>query len=359
MTLWETSPLASNTLEAGSLVVSEDPRPAPGPLRPWSIRATISVAAPVLAAPVALLVHRLLPVREVLSTSWLDKLLPWQHPYPILLTGLLAVSVLLALAQWAWTPFRPWVLHYAPLLAGALVWTTLWEIATSKTNWMPHPYFPGPDEVLGGMIEDWKHLLFNTKSSLLLLLSGYATGVCLGLISGVLMGWFPNVRYWGVPVMKVFGPLPATALVPLAMMLSNNAFLSGTVLIAFAVWFPVTMLTSSGIANVRLSYLDVARTLGANRRYLIFRVALPSALPNIFIGLFMGLNVSFLTLMVAETVGVKAGLGAYLQEQKSAAEYDKVYASLFIMAVFFSSIMTLLFVVRDRLLKWQKGVLKW
>ena len=48
------------------------------------------------------------------------------------------------------------------------------------------------------------------------------------------------------------------------------------------------MLTSSGIANVRLSYLDVARTLGAGRWYLIFRVAIPSALPNIFIGLFMG-----------------------------------------------------------------------
>ena len=119
------------------------------------------------------------------------------------------------------------------------------------------------------------------------------------------------------------------------------------------------MLTSSGIANVRLSYLDVARTLGAGRLYLIFRVAIPSALPNIFVGLFMGLGASFLTLIVAETVGVKAGLGWYLAWQQGYAEYAKVYAALLIMAVFFSTLMTLLFKVRDRVLKWQKGVIKW
>ena len=60
------------------------------------------------------------------------------------------------------------------------------------------------------------------------------------------------------------------------------------------------MLTSSGISNTRASYLDVARTLGASHAYLIFRVAIPAAMPNIFIGLFMGLGASFLTLVVAE-----------------------------------------------------------
>src|SRR5205814_1408405 len=120
----------------------------------------------------------------------------------------------------------------------------------------------------------------------------------------------------GMPVLKVVGPLPATALIPLAMMLSRESFLPATALIGFAVWFPVTMLTSSGIASVRLSYLDVARTLGAGPWYLIFHVAIPAALPHIFIGLFMGLLTSFLTLIVAEAVGVPAGLGVYLKLQQ-------------------------------------------
>ena len=162
-------------------------------------------------------------------------------------------------------------------------------------------------------------------------------------------------------MLKLIGPVPATALVALAMVLfpASLAFFSGTALIAFAVWFPMTMLTASGIANVRLSYLDVARTLGAGRLCLIFRVALPAALPHVFIGLFMGLGASFLTLIVAETVGVQAGLGHYFRWRQSNMEYDKTYASLIVMALFFSGIMTLLFKTRDRVLAWQKGVIRW
>ena len=69
----------------------------------------------------------------------------------------------------------------------------------------------------------------------------------------------------------------------------------------------------------------------------------------------MGLGASFLTLVVAETVGVKSGLGWYVSWAQGWAEYGKVYAALVIMAAFFSTIMTLLFKVRDRVLVWQKG----
>jgi NitT/TauT family transport system permease protein len=82
-------------------------------------------------------------------------------------------------------------------------------------------------------------------------------------------------------------------------------------------------------------------------------------MPSIFLGLFMGLGASFLTLIVAETVGVRAGLGWYLKWQQGYVEYAKVYAALVIMAIFFSGLMTLLFAVRDRVLGWQKGVIRW
>jgi NitT/TauT family transport system permease protein len=143
------------------------------------------------------------------------------------------------------------------------------------------------------------------------------------------------------------------------MVVAPSAILSAAGLIALAVWFPVTMLTASGISNTRASYLDVARTLGAGRAYLIFRVAIPAAIPNIFIGLFMGLGASFLTLVVAESVGVKSGLGWYVSWAQGWAEYGKVFAALIIMAGFFSTIMTLLFKLRDRVLVWQKGIIKW
>jgi NitT/TauT family transport system permease protein len=317
--------------------------------------------SPAIAALVDWTLHHWLPSRQPmpLSMDWVNKLPARGQPYSVLLEVLFATALVLAVAQWACRPLRPWIRHNAPLLAGALVLLGLWDLITFKLNWLTLPYFPGPAQVLAGMIDDRALLLKSAQHSLVLLLSGYAAGVAAGLVSGVLIGWFPLVRYWGMPVLKIVGPIPATALVALSMTLFPVTFLSGMALIGFAVWFPVTMLTASGIANVRLLYLDVARTLGAGRLYLIFRVAVPAALPHIFIGLFMGLGASFLTLVVAERLGVEAGLGWYVNFRQSNMEYDKTFASLIIMAIFFSGLMTLLFKARDWLLAWQKGVIRW
>jgi NitT/TauT family transport system permease protein len=317
------------------------------------------VLLPAVAGLVAWMLHRYLPDRQLLPMSWTDGLPEWQHPYPVLLLILVAAAAVVAGAQGVWPPLRSWVTHYAPLATGWIVLFALWDLLTVKLNCLKLPYYPGPNTVLAGMVEDREILLKSTWHSLLLLLCGYVTGVAAGLTTGVLIGWFHRVRYWGMPVLKVVGPIPATALVALVMTLSKESFVNGAGLIAFAVWFPVTMLTASGIANVRLSYLDVARTLGAGRLYLIFRVAIPSAMPTIFIGLFMGLGAAFLTLTVAEATGVQAGLGWYIKWQQGYMEFAKVYGVLLIMAVFFSGIMTLLFKVRDWTLAWQKGVIRW
>jgi NitT/TauT family transport system permease protein len=263
-----------------------------------------------------------------------------------------------ALQVWL-LPLRRWMQHMCPIIAAAILLLSVWEIITSGFRWLPMPYFPSPAGVLQSLINDRALLFDSTWHSLLLLLNGYALGVAVALVTGICIGWFATARYWGMPLLKVIGPIPATAWIPLAMVVSPSARFSAIGLIALAVWFPVTMLTASGISNTRAAYLDVARTLGASRAYLIFHVAIPAAIPSIFIGLFMGLGTSFLTLVVAETVGVKSGLGWYVSWAQGWAEYGKVYAALVIMAAFFSTIMTLLFKLRDRLLVWQKGVIKW
>ena len=284
---------------------------------------------------------------------------PETRVYYIFLGGLFAAYVLAVAVQPFWRALQRWLNHMCPILAGAVLLLGVWEVITTGFHWLPMPYFPGPPGVLRSLIDDRAMLFDSTRHSLVLLLSGYALGVSVALVTGVCIGWFARARYWGMPLLKVVGPIPATAWIPLAMVIAPTAMFSAVSVIALAVWFPVTMLTASGISNTRASYLDVARTLGASEAYLIFRVAIPAALPNIFLGLFMGLGASFLTLIVAETVGVKSGLGWYVAWAQGWAEYGKVYAALVIMAAFFSTIMTLLFKVRDRVLVWQKGVIKW
>ncbi len=281
------------------------------------------------------------------------------HPYSVLLGIIFGSAIVAAAMQPFWSRLRQWMQHMCPIIAAAVLLLTLWETITSGFRWLPLPYFPSPAGVLLSLLNDRARLFDSTWHSLILLISGYALGVAIALVTGVCIGWFAPARYWGMPLLKVVGPIPATAWIPLAMVISPSAMFSAVGLIALAVWFPVTMLTASGISNTKASYLDVARTLGAGQAYLIFRVAIPAAMPNIFIGLFMGLGASFLTLVVAETVGVKSGLGWYVAWAQGWAEYGKVYAALVIMAAFFSTIMTVLFKVRDRVLVWQKGVIKW
>ena len=312
---------------------------------PWPMQLAVPVAS-LITFGIHLLISKNAPPLEM-------------HSYMLLFWEIVGVSIALAIAQGFWPRLRQWMRHMWPIFTAAILSIGVWDVITAGLQLLPLPYFPGPAAVLRSLITDRTLLLDSTWHSLVLLLSGYTLGVIVGLVSGVCIGWSSSVRYWGMPLLKVVGPIPATAWIPLAMVVSPSATLSAAGLIALAVWFPVTMLTASGISNTRASYLDVARTLGAGRAYLIFRVAIPAAVPNMFIGLFMGLGASFLTLVVAESVGVKSGLGWYVSWAQGWAEYGKVFAALIIMAAFFSTVMTLLFKVRDRMLVWQKGMIKW
>mgnify|MGYP000491109930 CR=1 FL=1 len=118
----------------------------------------------------------------------------------------------------------------------------------------------------------------------------------------------------------------------------------------------MAVLTWSGIAGVNRAFYDIARTMGASERFLILKVAIPGAMPHVFVGLFMGMGASFSVLVVAEMMGVKAGLGWYLQWAQGWAAYANMYAALLVMALMCSTLITLLFRARDHLLAWQKGL---
>lgn len=315
-----------------------------------SLRLWLLEFLPLAAAGAVLAGHRLLGNTQVPSPD---------PSYRLLLHLLFALLLALFIVANPFPELRRRVREAAPLLSAGLLLLGLWELITLKLGLLPLPYFPGPDRVVAALRDDWRLLGTSAFYSLRLLFTGYLVGVALGLISGILMGWSKGWHYWISPLMKVVGPVPATAWIPLAMVVFPTSFWASVFLVALAVWFPVTVMTGSGIANVRNAFFEVARTLGANERRLVFHVALPAAFPSIFIGLFMGLGASFLVLIVAEMIGVKAGLGWYIGWAQGWAEYAKVYACLGLIATIFSGIIALLFALRDRVLVWQKGLIKW
>jgi len=251
------------------------------------------------------------------------------------------------------------VRDFAPWLVALALFLLAWEIVTAKVGLLPLPFFPPPQAIAEVVIDDWRPLVAGISASSRLLAAGYFLGAAVGFVTGVAIGWSRLAGYWIHPVLRFIGPLPATAWLPLAFFVFPSSFSASIFLIALATGFPVTVLTWSGVAGVNSTYYDVARTLGANQRFLVLKVAIPAAMPHVFVGLFMGLANSFAVLVVAEMLGVKAGLGWYLQWAQGWAAYANMYAALLIMACLCSGLITLLFRLRDRLLTWQKGLVRW
>jgi NitT/TauT family transport system permease protein len=274
----------------------------------------------------------------------------------LIVTGLIVLAVILR--RWS-RPLAVRTARLGPWLIALPLLLSVWELLTAKLAWLPVPFFAPPQALLDVYVDDWPRLADSLFHSAILLGSGVALGALTGFIAGVAIGWSRSVGYWLHPVLRILGPVPSTALLPLCFFLFPSSWSASVFLIALATWFPVTVLTWSGVASVDKAYYDVARTLGANQSFLIFKVAIPAALPHVFVGLFMGLGASFSTLVVAEMMGVKSGIGWYLQWAQGWAAYANMYAALLIMALACSGLISALFLVRDRLLAWQQGAMKW
>lgn len=271
------------------------------------------------------------------------------------LLSVLALGSSLTPNRAVWQPLKRsgrWLIALAILIG-------LWEYVTAKLALLPAPFFAPPRALIEAYATDWPRLLDSVLNSLRLLAFGFLFGSLAGFITGVAIGWSRGLGYWVHPVLRFLGPVPSTALLPLSLYFFPSSFSAAIFLIALATWFPVTVLTWSGVSSVDNRYYDVARTLGANSLFLVLRVAVPASLPHLFVGLFMGLGASFSVLVAAEMMGVKSGLGWYLQWAQGWAAYANMYAALIVMAMLFSSLITLLFILRDRTLAWQRNAVKW
>ncbi|MBP0966145.1 MAG: ABC transporter permease subunit [Oscillospiraceae bacterium] len=290
---------------------------------------------------------------------------PAKHPYfavlLIIVTVLYYIFALVGdrLAGRKKTPREHPVFYRAPFLAGVILFGNLLNLFTVKTALFPVLYFPSLDRVFGTLVEDRELIAKCIGFSLGILAKGVFGGLLVGFFTGLAIGFSKTAEYWINPLIRILGPIPSTAWIPILLIVFSEARNASAFIIGISVWFPTVVLTSSGIANVKNSYFEVSSTLGAGTFYKIFRIGVPAAMPHIFLGLFNGICGSFVALMTAEMIGAKYGIGWYVNFQKEMMAYANVYAGLIVIAVMFYCIITLLFKVRNRVLGWQKGVIKW
>lgn len=243
--------------------------------------------------------------------------------------------------------------YTAPFQSLVFLLLMIYDISTLKTGTLLLPYFPWVDDIFTSIIVDASYLLESTVASLSLLFQGYFMGAVVGIITGIMCGYFEKMNYWISPFTTVIGSIPTTTWLPIVMVLASSLRNGAVFVIALGVFFALTNATFAGVRAIDESQFEIARTLGARQNQLITKVAVPSILPNVFTGLIQGMSTACTSLIVAEMIGVESGLGWYITWQKNWAEYDKMYAGILVISIMFLAVNFLLRYFEKRLLKWK------
>lgn len=250
------------------------------------------------------------------------------------------------------------VLYKAPLFSALFLFLALYDYLTLKTGILTQPFVPCMNYIINAFASDYMMLLDCTINTLKLLFLGYTIGVTLGLVTGITCGYSKKVRYWVDPIIKFLGPIPTSTWIPVIMVISSSLFGGAVFIIALGSWFAVTVASLTGISNVDKDFFEAAKTLGASKTQLVFRVAIPHAMPSILQGCTQAMSSSCVAILIAEMLGVKSGLGWYMTWQTGWASYDKVFAALFVICFIFTLVTKGLDKIKRYALRWQNGAEK-
>lgn len=222
---------------------------------------------------------------------------------------------------------------------------------------VPETIFPAPWSVWMAGAEMWSNgtLPKDLAVSLSRAAIGFALGASLGVLLGLLTGRVAAVRTLLGPFLALLRPIPAIALVPVAIVWFGIGEGSKYFVISYTVFLTVWFNTHHGMEYVPEIYLRASRSLGASRRREFLTVVVPAAAPHIFAGLRLGVALAFLSLVAAELSGASSGLGYRLQEARQYIRTDRMFALLIILGALGATVDLVVHRIGQRLIHWQQG----
>ncbi|WP_372965471.1 ABC transporter permease [Marinobacter sp.] len=181
-------------------------------------------------------------------------------------------------------------------------------------------------------------------------------GLGIGFLLGVATGLFSRYnRIFGnlsLPLVTLLAPISPVAWLPVAIFLFGIGNMPAIFMVFVAVYFIITLATLDQIDNVPISYIHVARIMGATRRQIYTRVILPSILPGLFMTLRLNLFAAWMVVLIAEAVGVGSGLGQIVMLARNTFNSSLVFFSMTLIGLLGFMLDQLLRIVQRRLLWW-------
>ncbi|HEV8308376.1 MAG TPA: ABC transporter permease [Methylomirabilota bacterium] len=206
-------------------------------------------------------------------------------------------------------------------LAGTVGVVAAWE-AVSRSGLVSPLVFPPPSRVVGVTLARMPvaELLGHVGTSLGRICWGFGVAAALGILVGIASGWY---RWLGVlmhPVIELLRPIPPLAWIPIAIIWFGLGEASKVFVIFLGAFFPVVTNTYRGMVGIDPMLLRAAQTMGLAGPALLFRVAIPAAMPDIATGIRVGWGLAFGVLVAAELIAADRGMGFLVMHARQFGE---------------------------------------
>lgn len=201
-----------------------------------------------------------------------------------------------------------------------------------------------------------KSILLHVWASFRRIMVSFAAASVVGITLGVAFGIFPTFRRIFYPVFQILRPIPPLAWIPIVVLWAGIATdLSKNIIIFIGIVMAIVINTYEGIRNTDALILHVGKTLGADRKQMLFDILLPSVMPVIFAGMKTGLSTGWMSLVAAEMIAAKEGIGFLINMSMSGVPDTALDFIGIILVAVSSLVMTwMLALLERRLCPWLK-----
>jgi NitT/TauT family transport system permease protein len=221
----------------------------------------------------------------------------------------------------------------APSVAVIALLIALWWGLVAATGSV---IFPTPWQVVTGtleLIEDgtlWEHI----GASLLRVGAGFLLAVAIAVPLGLWMGWVRGAYETLNPIFQILRPISPIAWIPIAILWFGVGNASPIYLIFISSVFPMIVQTTAGVHTIEQRYLRAAENFAVSRWTLFSQVVIPAVLPQVVVGMRIGLGVAWLVVVAAEMIALRSGLGYLIIDSRNAGNrYDLVIAGMILIGL--------------------------
>jgi ABC-type nitrate/sulfonate/bicarbonate transport system permease component len=189
--------------------------------------------------------------------------------------------------------------------------------------------------------------------SLVRLAVGYGSAVVVGVVVGLVMGYFKPAYNLLEPVTELLRPIPSPAYIPLAILFLGLGDEMKFFVIFFACVFPILLNTQSGVRAIDPVQINTGRTFGLTRAQIVRKIILPGSLASILTGMRVSLGIALIVVVIAEMVASNNGIGYFILNAQRFFNVTDMFAGIFTLALLGYVLNAGFLAVEARVLRWR------